>query len=254
MPTSTNGECSERNISHVQCFRFMCFMHVHSPAFACITIPFRYAITLGNIGDYEGTSAKIENGYVFKVKRFQFHPPRMHASQREREWNQLVFACFLWQKHIEKAIKLNPIDPSSHYLLGRWCFGVSFTRHWISRFLCEYLLKSYEIVWEMLTAGLHVVMAREKSSCHTVLCTTHSYSRRSSPAFPKGTFFVWLTWRERYSLKHSLSTLLLKENLCFFFHKAEQLSPGKWKDNMLYIGKVCWFLPTLEENWKKKLK
>ena len=28
---------------------------------------FRYAITLGSIGDYEGTQAKIENGYKFKV-------------------------------------------------------------------------------------------------------------------------------------------------------------------------------------------
>ena len=30
-----------------------------------------------------------------------------------------------WQTHIERAISLNPKDPTGHYLLGRWCFGVS---------------------------------------------------------------------------------------------------------------------------------
>ena len=58
-------------------------------------------ITLGSVGDYEGTQVKIENGYKFK-------------------------------QHIAKAISLNPEDPSLHYLLGRWCYGV-YMLTWIER-------------------------------------------------------------------------------------------------------------------------
>ncbi|OWF54339.1 regulator of microtubule dynamics protein 1-like [Mizuhopecten yessoensis] len=60
-----------------------------------------FAITVGSIGDYEGTQAKIKNGYVFK-------------------------------EHIERAIQIKPDDPSSHHLLGRWCFGV-YMLSWIER-------------------------------------------------------------------------------------------------------------------------
>jgi len=28
------------------------------------------------------------------------------------------------QEHVEKAIALNPKDPTNYYLLGRWCYGV----------------------------------------------------------------------------------------------------------------------------------
>uniref|UniRef100_K1PP33 Regulator of microtubule dynamics protein 2 n=1 Tax=Magallana gigas TaxID=29159 RepID=K1PP33_MAGGI len=60
-----------------------------------------FAITLGSIGDYESTQEKIKNGYVFK-------------------------------EHIERAIQLNPQDPSNHHLLGRWCYGV-YMLSWIER-------------------------------------------------------------------------------------------------------------------------
>ncbi|CAC5393726.1 RMDN3 [Mytilus coruscus] len=60
-----------------------------------------YSITLGSIGDYEGTQNKIKNGYVFK-------------------------------EHIEKAIELNRTDPSNHHLLGRWCYGV-YMLSWLER-------------------------------------------------------------------------------------------------------------------------
>jgi hypothetical protein len=60
-----------------------------------------YAITLGSIGDYESITVKIRNGFDFK-------------------------------KHIERAIQLNPKDPTAHYLLGRWCFGV-YMLSWVER-------------------------------------------------------------------------------------------------------------------------
>ncbi|KAK3093241.1 hypothetical protein FSP39_013102 [Pinctada imbricata] len=68
---------------------------------ACANAHKWYAITLGSIGDYEGTQAKIKNGYTFK-------------------------------EHIERAIELNPTDPSNHHLLGRWCYGV-YMLSWIER-------------------------------------------------------------------------------------------------------------------------
>lgn len=60
-----------------------------------------YAITLGSLGDYEGMQVKIQNGFTFK-------------------------------DHIEKAIVLQPDDPSSHHLLGRWCYGV-YMLSWVER-------------------------------------------------------------------------------------------------------------------------
>lgn len=60
-----------------------------------------YSITLGSLGDYEGTQNKIKNGYIFK-------------------------------EHIEKAIELNKKDPSNHHLLGRWCYGV-YMLSWLER-------------------------------------------------------------------------------------------------------------------------
>jgi len=32
--------------------------------------------------------------------------------------------CWMLQEHVEKAIALNPKDPTNYYLLGRWCYGV----------------------------------------------------------------------------------------------------------------------------------
>ncbi|XP_020632925.1 regulator of microtubule dynamics protein 1-like isoform X2 [Orbicella faveolata] len=50
-----------------------------------------YAIALSIVGDYEGTKAKLENAKIMK-------------------------------EHFEKAIELNPTDPTSQHLLGLWCF------------------------------------------------------------------------------------------------------------------------------------
>ncbi|XP_078347760.1 regulator of microtubule dynamics protein 1-like isoform X2 [Oculina patagonica] len=50
-----------------------------------------YAIALSIVGDYEGQKAKLQNAYVMK-------------------------------EHFEKAIELNPSDPTSRHLLGLWCF------------------------------------------------------------------------------------------------------------------------------------
>ena len=53
-----------------------------------------YAITLSDLGDYEGTKQKISNAYEI-------------------------------QNHFKKAIELNPLDATSYHLLGRWCFSVT---------------------------------------------------------------------------------------------------------------------------------
>ncbi|CAH3137084.1 unnamed protein product [Pocillopora meandrina] len=50
-----------------------------------------YAIGLSIVGDYEGNKAKLENSKIMK-------------------------------DHFERAIELNPTDPTSRYLLGLWCF------------------------------------------------------------------------------------------------------------------------------------
>jgi regulator of microtubule dynamics protein 3 len=60
-----------------------------------------FAIALGSTNDYESVKVKIQNGYDFKI-------------------------------HIERAIELNPTDPTAHYLLGRWCFGV-YMLSWVER-------------------------------------------------------------------------------------------------------------------------
>ncbi|KAK3718981.1 hypothetical protein QZH41_013147, partial [Actinostola sp. cb2023] len=48
-------------------------------------------ITLSNVGDFEGNKVKIQNAYKIK-------------------------------DHFQKAIELNPTDPTCRYLLGVWCF------------------------------------------------------------------------------------------------------------------------------------
>lgn len=53
-----------------------------------------YAITLSDVGDYEGTKQKISNAYEI-------------------------------EKHFKKAIDLNPLDPTCYHLLGMWCFTVA---------------------------------------------------------------------------------------------------------------------------------
>ncbi|XP_013412747.1 regulator of microtubule dynamics protein 1 isoform X1 [Lingula anatina] len=102
-----------------------------------------YAITLGSIGEIEGMQVKIKSGYEFK-------------------------------DHIEKAIAINPSDPSLHHLLGRWCYGV------------------YMLTWI------------ERKVASTLFATP-----------PTATIDE--------ALKH--------------FKEAERLSPGKWKENMLYLAK-----------------
>uniref|UniRef100_A0A8C8RNE2 Regulator of microtubule dynamics protein 1 n=1 Tax=Pelusios castaneus TaxID=367368 RepID=A0A8C8RNE2_9SAUR len=51
-----------------------------------------YAICIGDIGDFEGTRAKIVNAYAVK-------------------------------EHLQKAIELNPKDATSIHLMGLWCYS-----------------------------------------------------------------------------------------------------------------------------------
>lgn len=53
-----------------------------------------YAITLSDVGDYEGTKQKISNAYEI-------------------------------QKHFKKAIELNPLDATCYHLLGLWSFTIA---------------------------------------------------------------------------------------------------------------------------------
>lgn len=60
-----------------------------------------YAIALSIVGDYEGKTAKLKNSEIMK-------------------------------DHFEKAIELNPTDPTSRYLLGLWCFTFA-DMNWITK-------------------------------------------------------------------------------------------------------------------------
>ncbi|XP_026869925.2 regulator of microtubule dynamics protein 2 [Electrophorus electricus] len=60
-----------------------------------------YAILCGLLSEYESVQNKIKNGYLFK-------------------------------DHLDKAIELNPHDPLSYYLMGRWCYAVAQCT-WIER-------------------------------------------------------------------------------------------------------------------------
>ncbi|KAJ8308602.1 hypothetical protein KUTeg_013476 [Tegillarca granosa] len=80
----------------------------------------------------------------------------------------------LYNEHIERAIDLNPKDPSNHHLLGRWCFGV-------------YMLS-------------------------------------------------WIERKAAGALYATPPTSTAEEALQHFM-EAENLNPGVWKENMLYIAK-----------------
>jgi len=61
-----------------------------------------FAITIGDIGDYEGTKTKIKNSFLIK-------------------------------EHYEKAIELNPSDATSIYCLGMWCYTFADMPGWQRR-------------------------------------------------------------------------------------------------------------------------
>ncbi|KAE9326643.1 hypothetical protein PF001_g2320 [Phytophthora fragariae] len=60
-----------------------------------------YGIILSSIGDYEGSKVSIANSYVIK-------------------------------SHWETAVKLNPSNPTTYYLLGRWCIAIA-DLSWLER-------------------------------------------------------------------------------------------------------------------------
>ncbi|KAI8485925.1 regulator of microtubule dynamics protein 1-like [Branchiostoma floridae x Branchiostoma belcheri] len=66
-------------------------LHIDSKDFACHKW---YAICISDVGDYEGTKAKIANAYVIR-------------------------------DHFKEAIALNPKDATSIHLLGLWCFTMA---------------------------------------------------------------------------------------------------------------------------------
>lgn len=69
-----------------------------------------YAITLGTKGEYVQVGEKIKNGFTFK-------------------------------EHVDRALQINPKDPSLHYLLGRFCLEVS-NLGWMERKLASTLFSS----------------------------------------------------------------------------------------------------------------
>ncbi|RLN57449.1 hypothetical protein BBJ29_005373 [Phytophthora kernoviae] len=60
-----------------------------------------YGIILSSIGDYEGSKVSIANSYVIK-------------------------------SHWETSIQLNPSNPTTYYLLGRWCIAIA-DLSWLER-------------------------------------------------------------------------------------------------------------------------
>ncbi|XP_078587514.1 regulator of microtubule dynamics protein 1-like [Branchiostoma floridae x Branchiostoma japonicum] len=66
-------------------------LHINPKDFACHKW---YAICISDVGDYEGTKAKIANAYVIR-------------------------------DHFKEAIALNPEDATSIHLLGLWCFTMA---------------------------------------------------------------------------------------------------------------------------------
>lgn len=68
------------------------------------------AITIGSLGDFVGTQEKIRNGHIFK-------------------------------DHVDKAIVLKPLDPTLHYMRGRWCYEVAMLS-WLERKVASTLFSS----------------------------------------------------------------------------------------------------------------
>ncbi|GMF32710.1 unnamed protein product [Phytophthora fragariaefolia] len=66
-----------------------------------VLLAYRYGIILSSIGDYEGSKVSIANSYVIK-------------------------------SHWETAVKLNPSNPTTYYLLGRWCIAIA-DLSWLER-------------------------------------------------------------------------------------------------------------------------
>ncbi|KAJ3611398.1 hypothetical protein NHX12_021413, partial [Muraenolepis orangiensis] len=50
-----------------------------------------YGIVLNDCGEYEGSKVKLQNSFIIR-------------------------------KHLERALELNPKDPTTIYILGYWCF------------------------------------------------------------------------------------------------------------------------------------
>uniref|UniRef100_H2Z5U2 Regulator of microtubule dynamics protein 1 n=1 Tax=Ciona savignyi TaxID=51511 RepID=H2Z5U2_CIOSA len=105
-----------------------------------------YAISLGATTDFVGTKEKIECGYELK-------------------------------DHIDLALGLQPDDPTLHFMLGRWCWGV------------------YMLTWI------------ERKLAATLFATPPT------------------------------STV---DDALASFHKAEELDPGFYKSNQLYLAK-CYY-------------
>jgi len=58
----------------------------------------------------------------------------------------LTNMVFRWtlQEHVEKAIALNPKDPTNYYLLGRWCYGVCTLRACVAhRFQSNHVMQFF---------------------------------------------------------------------------------------------------------------
>ena len=58
----------------------------------CLPVRHRYAISLGATTDFVGTKEKIEYGFELK-------------------------------EHIDRAIELDPNEPTLYFMKGRWCWG-----------------------------------------------------------------------------------------------------------------------------------
>ncbi|XP_040601986.1 regulator of microtubule dynamics protein 3 isoform X3 [Mesocricetus auratus] len=89
-----------------------------------------YAVLCGQLAEHEGISRRIQSGFSFK-------------------------------EHVDKAIALEPEDPKSHFLLGRWCYQAEELQPGFSKAGRVYISKCYRELGKNSEARKWMKLAQE---------------------------------------------------------------------------------------------
>ncbi|KAK7810262.1 hypothetical protein U0070_010426 [Myodes glareolus] len=89
-----------------------------------------YAVLCGQLAEHEGISKRIQSGFSFK-------------------------------EHVDKAIALQPEDPRSHFLLGRWCYQAEELQPGFSKAGRVYISKCYRELGKNSEARRWMKLAQE---------------------------------------------------------------------------------------------